>query len=120
MWDKIARLLEERSVNITQLAEGIGVDRSAIYSWKRGRTTPKMEYLQRLADYFTVSISYFTDDADPTYYLNAETAKAAQELFNMPEGRALFDASAKATPEELKAALTILQTMQAARLRDKD
>jgi transcriptional regulator with XRE-family HTH domain len=36
------------------------------------------------------------------YYLDPETAQLAQEMFDNPNMRILFDASRKATPEDLK------------------
>lgn len=43
------------------------------------------------------------NDGEENYYLNDETAKAAQEIFENKELRALFDVARDADPEDLKA-----------------
>ena len=43
------------------------------------------------------------------YYLNKETAEIAQELFNNPDLRVLFDAARDAKPENLRLAAEMLR-----------
>ena len=38
-----------------------GISQSVLSDWKRGRSNPKVDKLQKLADYFGVSIEYFLE-----------------------------------------------------------
>lgn len=60
-----------------------------------------------ISDYFNVSIEYLMTGAEKaggeTYYLNDETAKVAQEIFENKELRALFDVQKDMEPDDLRA-----------------
>ncbi len=59
-------------------------------------STPNPERLKKLADYFGVSVEYLmTGEETNGYYLNEETAKMAQEMFEDPDMRSLFDMKKK-------------------------
>ena len=49
--------------------------------------------------------------SDKTYYLNPEAAEMAQELYERPEMRVLFDASRKATKEDIEQVADILKKL---------
>lgn len=60
-----------------------------------------------IADILNISVEYLMTGEEkedtPGYYLNEETAKAAQEIFENKELRMLFDAARDADAEDLKA-----------------
>lgn len=58
------------------------------------------------------SIKNKDDQTKPEYYLNAETAKVAQEIYDDKDLHALFDAARDATPDELKRAKKFLQMLK--------
>lgn len=49
----------------------------------------------------------------PSHYLNPETAKVAQELFDDPNLRVLFDAAKNSRPEDLRMAADLLKRLKA-------
>lgn len=49
---------------------------------------------------------------EQTYYTNPETAAKAQELFDRPEMRILFDAAQDAKPEDLRKAAEYLEFLK--------
>lgn len=59
-----------------------------------------------MADYFGIEKSALLEDPKQDkfhhYYLNEETEKIAQEIFDNPDLRILMDASRKTSPEDLK------------------
>lgn len=88
------------------VAQATGIGKSTFSDWKSGRSEPKNDKLQKIADCLGVSINYFTDDISEQsigYYLNDETAKVAQEIFENKELRALFDVQRDMEPEDLRA-----------------
>lgn len=48
----------------------------------------------------------------PSYYLNPETAKLAQEVFDDPNLRVLFDAAKNSRPEDLRMAADLLKRLK--------
>lgn len=61
MYKKIEKLLNERNITPYQLAKTTGISQSSLSDWKNGRSTPKVDKLKILADYFGVDINYFLE-----------------------------------------------------------
>ncbi len=96
----------------TEMAEKLGVSKSTISMYENGNREPDFETLEKIADFFNVDIDYLLGRTEKTitlpetvgkYYLNEETAKAAQEIFENKELRALFDVQKDMDAEDLKA-----------------
>lgn len=62
MYEKFLKLLELHNVKPADVARATGIYTSTFSDWKSGRSKPKMEKLQKIADYFGVPVSYFTDE----------------------------------------------------------
>ena len=107
MYEVFAQLLEQRNLKAADVCKGTGLPSSLFSEWKRGKSTPKADKMRKIADFFGVSTEYLMTGEEkeeaPGYYLNEETAKAAQEIFENKELRMLFDAARDADPEDLKA-----------------
>ena len=50
--------LEERKITQTQLADDIGISRSAISDWKKGKGKPSFETLKKISKRLDISIDY--------------------------------------------------------------
>lgn len=105
MYERYCKLRDQKGLKDSDVARGAGVSKSTFSDWKSGRSDPKIDKLSKIADFFGVKVDYFSDDEliDNEYYLNDETAKAAQEIFENKELKALFDVARDADPEDLKA-----------------
>lgn len=93
-----------------ELADALGISRSRIGMYETGARKPDFETLEIIADFFNVDTDYLLGRTNKTtfipntgYYLNEDTAKAAQEIFENKDLRMLFDAARDADPEDLKA-----------------
>ena len=64
MFEKIMRLVKERGLTLNRLGRETGISSGNIYDWKSGRSRPKLQTLQKLADYFKVPVSYFIENDD--------------------------------------------------------
>ena len=103
MYEKFQHLLDEKNVTANKVAVATGVDRSTFTHWKNGRYTPKIETLEKIADYFGVPVSYFYGEEEkPTYYLDNETAEMAQAIHDDPNLRAMFKATRKLSKEDIE------------------
>lgn len=56
--DKIKELREQKGISQTELANKINVVRSTICQYEKGTREPSYEVLQKLADFFNVSVDY--------------------------------------------------------------
>ena len=107
MYEIFSELLQRYGVTPYKVSKQTGVSQSTLSDWKRGISTPKQDKLQKIADYFGVSLEYLMTgeekEGSEKYYLNEETAQVAQEIFENKELRALFDVQKDMEPEDLKA-----------------
>ena len=105
MYEIYCKLRDLRNCKDSDVAKATGITKSTFSDWKSGRSNPKGEKLRKIADYFGVSVEYLTtgEKTDETYYINEETAKVAQKIFENKELRMLFDAVSDSTPDDLSA-----------------
>ena len=62
MYEKFARLLQENGVTPYRVHNETGVSQSTLSDWKNGKSVPKIDKLQLIADYFEVPVSYLLED----------------------------------------------------------
>ena len=56
-YEIVNNLCKERKTTITRMAEEIGLSNAAPTSWRKG-SVPKLTTLEKIADYFGVSVDY--------------------------------------------------------------
>ena len=61
-FEKIKELCRKQGISLNQLEEKLGFSQNYIYSMKKGN--PKVENLQKIADYFNVSTDYLLGRTD--------------------------------------------------------
>ncbi|WP_418576405.1 helix-turn-helix domain-containing protein [Phascolarctobacterium succinatutens] len=61
MYEKFAQLLAVHGITANTVAKAAHVNASTFTDWKQGKSQPKLEKLQKIADYFNVPVSYFYD-----------------------------------------------------------
>lgn len=84
MYEMFEKLLEERGVTAYRVAKETGISTATLSDWKSGRSTPKTDKMQKIADYFGVSIDYLlgTEKKEPTEKsggLSLEAYRAVQK-----------------------------------------
>ena len=76
MYEIFEKLLNERGVTAYKVAKETGVTTATLTSWKQGKYVPKQEKLQKIADYFGVSLDYLlTGEEKKEPALNARDKK---------------------------------------------
>lgn len=61
MYKKFDELLSKTNKTIYRVAKDTGIATATLYDWRDGITTPKLDKLKILADYFGVSIKCFIE-----------------------------------------------------------
>ncbi len=104
--------------NQTDLQKYMGVSSSTVSDWMHGVKMPRMDKIQSICNWLGIQKSDLLEEKANSegYYLNPETAKAAQELFDDPNMRILFDAARDARPEDLQKAADYLKAVKAMQL----
>ena len=60
MYDIFLLLLRQKGVKTADVAKETGLHPSMFSDWKRGKSAPKADKLQLIADYFGVPLEYLT------------------------------------------------------------
>lgn len=63
MYERFAELLQANGLNAYRVSKATGISNSTFYEWKAGRYKPKVDKLQKIADFFGVPVNYFLDAA---------------------------------------------------------
>lgn len=64
MYEIYCKLRDKRSVKDADVVKETGITKSTFPDWKNGRSKPKNDKLQKIADYFGVSLQYLTTGSD--------------------------------------------------------
>ncbi len=107
MYEIFAKLLSEKGLKAADVTRATGIKSPVFSEWKKGKSRPNSDKMLKIANFLGVSVEYLMtgkeSERNEHYYLNDETAKVAQEIFENKELRALFDATRDADPEDLRA-----------------
>lgn len=115
----LRRIAYEHGKSQVQISKELGINKATISSWMNGTRIPRMDKIDLLCHYFNVSRTDIMEPQDveksqqlPEYYINQETARMAQTIFENKELRALFDAAQDAKPDDLKTAYDVLLALK--------
>lgn len=62
--ERIFQLMEKRGLSAYRVSKDTGISQASLADWRKGRSNPKIDKLQKLADYFGVSIYYLTGEVE--------------------------------------------------------
>lgn len=115
MYEVFEQLLQKRGITPYKVAKEAGVTQTALSNWKSGRSTPTTKTLQKIADYFEVTIDYLMTGEEKGdsqgYYLNEETAREAQEMYEDEDMRSLYHMKRNMPPERFKAHMEFMKNL---------
>lgn len=139
-FDTFLAFCEAHGVKPGTVGRMTGISTATITAWKQGRYTPKIDKLQKIAEYFGIPVEMLMKEyaneqelqsalATPPakhddemartavvgFYTDMKTAEMAQELQDNSEMRMLFDAAKDATPEDLKTVRDMLLFLKSQR-----
>ena len=115
MGKRIKELRKENNLTQQELAEKLGLQKSAIAKYENGRVSNiKRDVIEKMANIFSVSPSYLLDIEEPEkpYYIDERTMEIAQEIANNQELALLFDAAKDADGDDLSTTHNMLLALK--------
>ena len=124
--NRIRARREELGLTQEELAKRLGYKtKTSITKIETGNNNFPLTKVSQFARALNVTEAYLmgweddpivpADGQSDVYYLNPETAKTAQKIFDDPNYRMLFDAASDARPEDLQMAAEMLRRFKEAR-----
>ncbi len=113
--ENLNNYLELNGYSQADLARHMHVSTASTAKWCTGQSIPRIDKIQSICNWLGIEKSDLLEDKHgqkPQYYLNPETAKVAQEIYEDDNLHALFDAARGASPEELQRAKNFLQMLK--------
>lgn len=81
MYEIYCKLRDERKVRDADVVKETGITKSTFSDWKNGRSKPKQDKLQKIADYFGVSVDYLMTGKEETKVKDPElTARDERDI----------------------------------------
>lgn len=116
MYEIFEQLLQSYGISAYKFCKETGISQSTISTWKAKKNLISGELAKKIAEYFHVSVDYLMTgkekEGGENYYLNEETSKMAQDIFENKELRVLFDAARDASPEDLQTVHSMLLALK--------
>ena len=83
MYEIYCKLRDEKSLKDADVVRGTGITKSTFSDWKNGRSEPKRDKLQKIADYFGVTIDYLMTGKEPEKKEPTLTSKDERDIAKM-------------------------------------
>ncbi|MDO4615533.1 MAG: helix-turn-helix transcriptional regulator [Lachnospiraceae bacterium] len=110
---RLRYFLELHDMTQVELAKRLGVGTTSVSNWINGTKTPRMDKVDAICAIFGIrrkDLMEEPEDSDQErYYIDDETAKVAQEIFENPDLKILFDAARDVDPDDLRKAAQMLR-----------
>lgn len=129
MYEIFEQLCKKFSVTPYRVCKETGLTTATISNWKAGRYTPKADKLQKIADYFGVTIEYLmtgeNSSEDPSSTLTARDERDIEKILENTRNQLLnqeglmFDGK-PASPEAIDSILSAMRVgMELAKEKNK-
>ena len=106
--DTLIHLRRKAGLSQQQLADSLGLSRSAIGMYETGKREPDMETLRMFSEFFGVDMNTLTS---PQTAQDAELAKLLETLRRRDDMRMLFKLAKDATPDDVRKAVKIIEAL---------
>jgi Predicted transcriptional regulators len=130
MYEVFEQLLQKYDVTPYKVAKEAGVTQTALSNWKLGKSTPTTQTLQKIADYFGVTIDYLMTGKEELEKkettLTPKDTRDIEKILDSTREQLLtqeglmFDGD-PATPEAIESILSAMQIgMEMAKKKNKE
>lgn len=112
MYEIFEQLLAQAGVTSYQVAKATGIATATLSDWKRGRSTPKQDKLQKIADYFHVPLSYLISGEKDELPCDMDMIFLVQNAANRETLKVLLEYSIRAEDSDIKLAIAVLKALE--------
>lgn len=86
MYERFVELLQEKGITAYRVSKDTGVTQTTLSDWKTGRAVPKTATLQKIADYFGVTLDWLCGNSDTRsgYSNHSDIILVARHLEKIP------------------------------------
>lgn len=102
MFERIEQLMRENNVSAYKLSKETGIAQSTLSSWKNQNKIPRVDLLQKIADFFGVEIGYLTGSLDKTKEIPKTQRKIDASTVNLKNVKVMFYGDYELTEQEKK------------------
>jgi transcriptional regulator with XRE-family HTH domain len=119
--NRIKDLRAEKGISQNELAKALGLTQQAISAYENGLREPDLETLQKIADFFNVSVDYLlgrTDVRNPSDEIteavedDPELLEFWNELKQREDLKLLFKQTKKLSPKDIKQVIRIIKAIE--------
>ena len=114
-YDTFIQLCNSVNKSPSAVVTELGMNKSAVTNWKNRKTPPRDSTLQKIADYFDVSVDYLLNGEtkkSPAEAEDDEIMEYLEELKNNPGMRILFSKTKGATMEDIEKVVRMIEIMK--------
>lgn len=115
MSKNIKYYMELNNKTRNDMCEALGVKYTTFTDWVNGNVYPRIDKIELMANYFGIEKSDLIEDkssSEPSYYTNKETQQLAQEIFDNPDLKILFDTTKDCSPEDMKKVISMVKAFK--------
>ena len=95
------------------LARKLGVSPQSVTNWCKGIKSPRMDKVDAMCEIFhCMRKDLMQEPESDSYYINEETREIAQEIYENPDLRSLFDVAKDISPERLRAHIEFMKNLK--------
>lgn len=118
IYSKIEALLNQHNISAYRLSKDTGISTASLTDWKKGRSNPKADKIQIIADYFNVPILYFLDSTEQT----KEVPPIKSDTFNVDfkNVKVMFYGDYELTEQEKKMVENVIKGVISSRKDERD
>jgi transcriptional regulator with XRE-family HTH domain len=95
-----------------EIAEKLGVTRSAVGNWEQGSREPDFETAEAIADFFNVDMNVLAGCADKTYCDDLQIKQIAAYIYETKELGLLFEAVKGLSTDKINAIIDFVNRMK--------
>lgn len=112
--ERISYYLEKNGKTQLQLADYMNVSQATVSNWCKGVKMPRIDKIDKICAFFSCIRSDLIENPKniPVYYESDESREIAQEIFQKPELRSLFDVAKDIPPERLKVLIEFIKQLK--------
>lgn len=113
-YDIYVDLCKQKGKSPSAVAQELGINKSNVSNWKNNGYTPRGAVLNKIAEYFGVSIDYLLGNEQsekPLVNGDEELTEYLEILRTRPEMKMMFQLAKDATKADVEKAVKIIETM---------